>query len=488
MNTHRARPGVRKALAWSALNSVVLRIAGFASGVVVARLIAPKDFGVYAVALTISTILTAFADLGVSTDLIRNGRIRERAGTATTVALGTSAVLALLMVTTAGPVAHVLGSDEAAPVVRMMALTLLLNAVAVVPTSMLQRDFRQAAVFGVEATGFVLNTTLTIILILSGMGAMALAVARVVGQSMIIPLQFLLARVRPRLSLDRDVARGLVHFGVPIAAANMLSWVVMNVDYMIVGGIAGAVTLGFYLLAFNISNWPMASLGQAIRSVSLPAFSRLTGRQRADSLGAAVALAWGAAVLVGVGLANLAPALITVIYGPTWAPAAAALAGLAYFGATRVVIDLFASFLIAAGATRAVLLTQVAWLLGLVPAMFLGTTWFRLSGAGWAHVVAAVVVTLPTYLIFARATGASVGSLMRPLLVPLAAGVPSAAVIAFLASWLQPHPILAILVGGFAGTTVYVLATARWLLARYRTLRAAGRIPVDTSQPAAVTA
>jgi lipopolysaccharide exporter len=462
---------IKRAFAWSLVNSIVLRIGGFAAGIVVARLVAPNDFGIFAVALTVQTILSSFADLGISADLIRNGRIRERAPTATTAALITTALLALGMASTAGPVAAALGGPQATTIIRVMALTLVLNGLSVVPYALLQRDFRQKAVFGTELVSFGVSTVITIALLMLGMGPMALAVARVVSQAAVTVLQYALTKVKPRLGFNRDVFAGLLRFGVPVAAANSVSWLVMNLDYVIVGALAGAVILGFYLLAFNISSWPMVALGMAIRSIALPAFSRLTGARREASLGSAIALSWSTALLVGILLAGLAPTIITTVYGERWLSSAQALAGLAYFGALRVVIDLMATYMVAAGATRAVLLVQLVWLVGLGPAMYFGVRGYGLAGAGWAHVVAAGLVVLPAYLVALRSTGTRLRPLIRPMLIPLLAAVPAVVVTMLLARWMHSLPILALFVAAAAGTVVYVAPQGRWLLRRYRELR-----------------
>src|SRR3546814_16199248 len=56
---------------WSGVNTIVLRLGGLVVGIVLARLLTPEQFGVYAVALTVQAILMTVADLGLSADIIR---------------------------------------------------------------------------------------------------------------------------------------------------------------------------------------------------------------------------------------------------------------------------------------------------------------------------------------------------------------------------------------------------------------------------------
>src|SRR5262249_20868056 len=151
-----------------------------------------------------------------------------------------------------------------------------------------------------------------------------------------------------------------------------LSWLVINVDYIVIGHTAGAVTLGFYVLAFNISSWPVIALVQGVRNVALAGFSRVDSASSARSVVSSFALLLAAGLLVAALLLPLAVPAVSFVYGAKWLSSAGALGVLAVFGALRVVFDLMATFLIARGRSRPVLLVQVAWVAALVPAMIIG--------------------------------------------------------------------------------------------------------------------
>src|SRR3954451_11913815 len=104
---------VKRGLAWSTASSLVLRFGSVALGIVLARLLAPEAFGVYAIALTVQSVLMTLADLGMSVDLVRAEDPERRAPTVATVSLGSGIVLATLMSLTSGPVASALGAPEA---------------------------------------------------------------------------------------------------------------------------------------------------------------------------------------------------------------------------------------------------------------------------------------------------------------------------------------------------------------------------------------
>ncbi|NQX28593.1 oligosaccharide flippase family protein [Microbacteriaceae bacterium VKM Ac-2854] len=471
---------IRRGLAWSALNTVALRLGSLALGILLARLLTPEQFGVYAVALSVQAVLMTLADLGLSADLVRSDDVQRRSPTVASLGLVTGAVLAIGMAATAAPIAQLLGSPDSAPVLALLAITLLLAGAGVVPYALLQRRFDQRRLFFVGLADFVLSTVVTLALIAAGWGVLSLAVGRVVAASVALVLQFAFAGVRPRYGLDRALVPSVLRFGVPVAVANLLSWAVLGSDKIVVALLADPVALGFYVLAFNISTWPMTAVGQVVRSIALPAFSRIRGGAAESALAPVVGLTWTLGLPLGILLATLATPLVRFVYGDAWLPAAPALAALGLLGAIRVVFDLFASALLAAGAAGPVARVQLAWLLGLLALLVPATALWGFLGAAWAHVATAALVVLPGYLLAFRGQGYRLRPILGALWPPLLAGVPAALLALGAGALLGGTPWLALIVGTLAGLGGYALLILPWARRRLAQLRA-GTDPTPTA-------
>lgn len=473
---------VRRGLMWSSINSLVLRMGGLVVGIVLARILAPEQFGVYALALTVQAILMTLADLGLSADLIRSDNPQAIAPTVATLGAMSGATLGLAMAATAPWAASLLGSPESAGVIAALSLTLVLAGLGVVPFATLSRRFEQKKLFNIAIVDFVIGTSITLGLIFSGWGVMALAVGRIAAQLSTLILQYILAGERPHFGWDRGQIRPVLAFGLPIAGANLLSWALLNIDNVAVSRMVGPMALGFYVLAFNISSWPMNALGQAIRAVALPAFAQSknsAGRDRAFEH--ALALTWAVSLPAGVLLAVVAGPVVHLLYGERWAAAVPVLQALGLFGSMRAAFDLAASYLMARGATRDVLWVQVAWFLALVPAIVLGIIWFGLPGAGWSHVAVGLAVA-GFYAAALRRHGAALVPLWRVVWPPILAVVP-ASVAAWAAASIQHTALLGMLLGGFSGVAVYGLLMFRWIMRRMRLIR-----QTSSEDPAAIPA
>ncbi|WP_426241951.1 lipopolysaccharide biosynthesis protein [Nocardioides sp. LHG3406-4] len=479
---------VTRGFAWSAVSNASMRLGSLLTGVVLARLLVPEEFGVYAIALMVQVILINLAELGLAADLVRHGDLDRRGPTITTVALGASGTLMVLMWVTAEPVARLMGSAEAAPVIVVMALTLPLAGITAVPFAHLQREFQQSKLFMIEASNFVVGTVVTISLVVADWGPISLAIGRVAGQVVATVLQFHLTGRRFRVGWQPDIARSGIRFGLPLACAGVLAWTLLNIDTMLVGGVAGATALGFYVLAFNISSWPSSVIGTAVRAVAFPAFSQRSlesGQRDVTGVVRATSVVWAAALPVAVVLAILADPVIEVVYGQRWLPSAPVLVGLAVFGALRVAFDLWIAYLTACGAAGALLWTQVVWIAALTPAMYLAIQRDGIVGAGWAHVIVAALVMLPVYLATMRRYDVPVGALLLGFL-PASLGVLPAAAAGLLVAGLVDNPYLRILAAGSALALTYLACMWPWLRTQRRLLKdppaPVDPAPVQTNQ------
>ena len=466
------RSRAARGAAWSGVSTIVLRMGGLVVGIVLARLLAPEQFGVYAVALTVQSILVTVADLGLSADLIRSDEPDRIAPTVATLGLASGTVMAAVTLVSSTSVATLLGSPAAAPAIAILSVTLLLSGATVVPFGYLQRRFQQREMFYVGVADFIVSTTVTLVLVALGFGVLGLALGRVAAQVVSSAMQFVFARIKPRYSIDRAVVGRVLAFGLPIAGANLLSWALLNVDNVVLARVTGATLLGYYVLAFNISGWPMSALSQVVRSISLPYFSR--AESRGDHLATLTAIAWAGALPVGAVLAALSAPLIAVVYGVKWLPAAPVLAALGLYGSLRVVFDIFAGYLYAQGRSRPVLWVQIIWLVALTGGMIFATRAFGIIGAAWVHLIVAFVVILPAYAVALRSSGVPFAPFLRAAWWPTVATIPSVAA-ALLAQAFIPGALAALLVGGFAALGVYAALILPWLRRRLKLSRSTFR-------------
>jgi PST family polysaccharide transporter len=477
---------VRRGALWVVASNLLLRLANISITAVVAHILSPHDFGVFAVALTVYAIVSSLGELGVSACLIRADLDIDRlAPTVATVSVFSSVILAGAMAAFATPIATALGSAAAAGPVRVLSLAVVLLGVFAVPTSQMTRDFKQDKIFLANAIAFVPSTVLLIVLAEAGSGALAFAWSMVVRQFVVGCVLVFAAPRYYRPGLARSALSVIFRFGLPLAAANFVNYTLLNVDYAFVGHLLGATALGIYMLAFTVASWPYGLLGGVINSVSMPAFSRVKHDPALLKNAMATALR-GVCLIVMPACAMmiaLARPLVLTLYGAKWAASADVLAILAVYGVAFVVCLLFANMLTGLGHSKSLLVLQLIWIGTLAPAMVLGVHRDGIVGAAYAHVAVIVPIVLPSYLVaLKRVTGVRLTALGKAALLPLLASA-VAAVAAYGVAAQLTNPLAQLIAGLAAGGVVYVIGAGRQAITLFGRGRATERLlrPYDAA-------
>ncbi len=273
---------VGRGLAWSTVNTIIGRVGQLFVGIVLARLIAPSEFGVFAAALVVLSVVISVSELGVSVAIVQ-AKDREEvdriAPVVTTLSVASGVGLGALMALLAPWLAQALGAPAATGPIRVLALSLVIAGLSATPSACIQREFLQDRKLIADTVSFAVTTAVAIAMASAGFGAWSLAWSRVIGNIVLFAFTFALAPKRYRPAWDAALARRLLLFGLPLAGASIVVFAVMNVDYAVIGNVLGPTALGIYVLAFNLSGWPVGAFSATVRAVSLPAFSEL----RADT-------------------------------------------------------------------------------------------------------------------------------------------------------------------------------------------------------------
>lgn len=461
---------VRRGALWSIASTLLMRVLNIVVTAVVAHILDPRDFGIFAVALTAYAIVSSIGQLGVSSCIIRADLDLDAiAPTAVTVSLVTSIILAGGMVVFAEPIAAALGSSQGAGPIRVMSLAVLFAGAFAVPCNQIVREFKLDRQFLANVISFVPGTALLLLLAKSGSGAMAFAWSRVFGQ--LIEGCVLSASLQknywPGLSLS--ALRPLIKFGIPLAAANFVNYVLLNVDYALVGHLLGAVELGIYVLAFNVSSWSASLLGNVINTVSMPAFSRI--KNNVYLLRDTIASSLRAVSLIVMPICGmtmaLARPLVLTLYGDKWGAAASVLSVLSIYGAISIACVLFANILAGLGRSTLLLIVQLVWICALFPAMALGVHWNGIVGAAFAHVAVIGPIVLPTYLfVLKKVTGVSFAALARAI-VPALLATALAALAAKGAASEFTVPAVQLIAGLATGGLIYAIVAAPQAIALF---------------------
>lgn len=448
-----------RGLRWSFAGTAATKLGSFAIGLVLARLLTPDDFGIYAIALAAMAFLMHVNDVGIIGATVQwRGKLDEMAPTAATMAIAFSIVMYGLLWSLAPVLADLAGTPEATSVVRLLCLVVLVDGVTAVRSAALMRRFQHDRLIKANVAGLVVNAPVAVVLAMNGAGAYSFVIAQIAGSVATGILVFRSAEIPVRFGLDQAIARKLLRFGIPLAAGLGVESILLNADYVIIGGALGPTAVGFYLLAFNVSSWVPSIVGTAVRYVSLAGYSRLA-EDSSDALAAgvrrSVPLLVTAVLPIGVVMIVLGEPLIEFLYGARWTPAAPVLSFLAVLMVVRLMAWLAVDILTSTGATRTTVVLNVGWAAALLPALYLAVRLDGIRGAAIAHAIVGLLVALPLVVALLRRVGVRLGPVAPKLVRPLIAAAAAAGAMLLIDMSLDAGAFVRLSVAGGAGILLY---------------------------------
>lgn len=329
---------VTRATFWSAVERTLNRLVTLVIFVVLGRLLAPQDFGLVALAGIFTAFMQIFVDQGFSKAIVQRRTLgRRELDTAFWTAIVTGTALTVAGVAAAPVVSNVLDQPALTPIVRWLSLGFLLSSITTTHQALLQREFafRALAVRRLSAT--VAGGVVGVALAATGAGVWSLVAQTLVRALVGTAVLWIASSWRPGFEVSRDEFAGLFGFGMNVVGIEFLGFLTRQGDNLLVGAVLGPVALGYYTVAYRVLLVLTDVFMGTINQVVTPTFSRLqddlaTTRR---AFYAATRLCQAVALPAFVGVAVLAPEIITVLFGPRWIPSAPVLQALALVGVVQ---------------------------------------------------------------------------------------------------------------------------------------------------------
>ena len=334
--------------AWTVAMRLSVRGIGLVSTVILARVLAPADFGLIAMASLVSGFLMSLSDFNFRVVLIREQHAtRDYYDTAWTLSLIRGVCMAGVIALLAAPAAVFFAEPRVTHIVYVLALTALIQAAANIGVVDFEKELRFHKDYQLTVVVKLGSFIVTVALAVALQSYWALVVGVVVGAVLRLVLSYRMHPFRPRLDLSRW--REILGFSAWVLLIGNLTYLGRQLDVFFIGRLLGTSTLGLYTVAMEIGALTTTELVAPIRRALLPGYAKLNEDSIAlqqsfvDSFALILLLAIPAAL--GIGL--LADPLVRVFLGNKWLGAipvlqVAIFAGLMRAGAANAIPLLFA--------------------------------------------------------------------------------------------------------------------------------------------------
>jgi O-antigen/teichoic acid export membrane protein len=420
------RQQVASGVVWLAAGDGLGAILGFVKLAIIARLLAPADFGLFAIALLTTSMLEYLTELSFRDALIRHrDDVAPYIDTVWTAQILRGAAIAAVIAASTPFVARYYDVPLAMVALPLLAVEVMVRSVANPATVYLRKnlDLMRDILWRLAGpiAGLIAGVTLAVLL----RNALALFVSVLVASTAQTLASYWIRPYRPRLALDARPGRELVGFGYRCFWLRVVGLVNWYADTLVVTRLLGLTVTGQYQMAGRLATAAGVAIGGPLHGVMFPAFSGLPGvEHHRDALRRTLAVVLSVTLPLALGVSIFSPLIIGVLLGPGWAEVPALLSVLAWLTVTlpaghvlnalfmaldRVGLDIWAT------ATRAAILVALIY-----PAV----TTYGALGAAAVTTASAVVGLLCQLLLASRLVGLRPSELLPCLRGGLLASLP----------------------------------------------------------------
>jgi O-antigen/teichoic acid export membrane protein len=271
---------VKHGIKWQFIANMVGQVIYLVNGVVLARILEPRDFGIYGMSLVLSNFVFMFWNLGLNAAIIQKKEIvTENLNTAFTLSLIMGISCFFIVWLSAPLLALFFKEPIIIPMARIIGATFIIYALDRVPTALLTKNmyFKQISLLGLANPA--IYGVIAVSMALSGFGPLSFVWGVVAGALGVMAGKLIyglkIFTWRPKFYIDKQSAKILLSFGVFIIISDILHYLYVELQRIVIGKYFGAVDLGYFNRASHLSFLPLQKVKTNVGNVLLPAFSKI---------------------------------------------------------------------------------------------------------------------------------------------------------------------------------------------------------------------
>lgn len=307
---------------WTSLAMGMQAVLQLLALIILARLLTPSQFGIFAAAITVIGFISILSEFGVSAALVQHPNLDQRhQRVGFTMSLLLSVPLVGLIWIVAPVIADFFHVAELTRVVQIASLATIFHGASLTAEALAQRELRFRWLAAIDAAAFGVGYTIVgTALAWYGAGVWALVGAHL-SQHFVRMICLLVGQPHPKRPLiERRAIGELLYFGGGFTLARIGNYFAGQGDKLVIGHWLGTQMLGLYVHASQLMTTPAILFGQILDRVLFPTMalvqlepSRLIRAYRSGVTVCALAIFPASLVL-----ALVAPELVLVLLGPAW--------------------------------------------------------------------------------------------------------------------------------------------------------------------------
>ncbi len=388
-------------IGWSGLSQILQVLLQFIITAILARLLAPNDFGLLAMVLVFTNVVNIISDFGLSTALIQRTELtEEHLSSIFWLNIFIGIFLALILSFSSPLIAGFFNEDQLVPITIAIAASIFISFFDSVQTAVLTREMNFKVLNMIKIVSILGGGIIGVTMAFAGYGVWSL-VWKTIGFCCIkVILSWTLCRWRPRALLKWLRVKELLKFGLNLTGFSIVNYISRNLDNLLIGRFLGSVSLGYYNLAYRLLTFPLRNISNVFGLVMFPSLSAIQDDKKKVCHAYLKTVRYIAVITFPVmtSLCIIAPQFVRVIYGPQWERSILLLQILAILGLVQSIVTLNGVIYRSQGRTDIQFRVGTIFAVLISISFVIGLRW-DIEGVTIAYSATSILLTYPLLLI-----------------------------------------------------------------------------------------
>lgn len=314
---------VLSGLIWQFGEKFGLQFVQFFVQIVLARLLAPEDFGTIGIIAVFAALAQVFIQSGFSSALIQKKEISdEECSSIFYVSESISIIIYILLFFASPYIARFYNIPILESLMRIQFLTIIISPITNMQNVILQKTMQFKKSFVRSILTNIISAIVGISFALAGFGVWALVYSNMA--SAVAGAVILTATVKwmPKKIFSLKKVKNLFKYGSQLLLSSLIDTLYNNIYSLIIGKFFDKAVLGFYNKGKNFPNMAVSTLNGAIQTVIFPALSSCQDNkeQFKNVMRRAIVTSTFLVFPAMIGLSAIAKPLIVIMLTEKWMP------------------------------------------------------------------------------------------------------------------------------------------------------------------------
>ncbi len=310
-------------LFWKFFERCGTQLIQFFLTIILARVLAPNDFGLVALVTVFITFANVFVQSGLNTALIQKKNSDNLDFSTVFIAsIGMAAILYIILFFCAPFIAHFYNNETLIPVIRVLSITLFLGAINSVQIAYISKNMLFKKLFYRSLGAMIPSGILGVIFALAHFGVWALVIQQLSNVFFAIVIMWFTVPWRPKMEFSFSRLKGLFSFGWKLLCSAIIDTGYNNLTGLIIGKMFSPADLAYYNRGEHFPNFVVNNINSSIQSVMLPSLSAHQDDkpQMKRLMRRAIKTSSFVIIPLMTGLAVLAKPVVLLLLGEKWLP------------------------------------------------------------------------------------------------------------------------------------------------------------------------